>query len=67
MVQKIKEWIRRKDLTVEDAFKCFDADFDGYVSKADLKHALVSLLEIDEGEIFQTKLDRLYRLMDFFK
>jgi Ca2+-binding EF-hand superfamily protein len=67
IVQKIKEWIKKAQLTVEDAFKCFDKDFDGFVSKVDLKHALVSLLEIDEEEIIGTKLDRLYRLMDFFK
>ena len=66
-MEKIKKWIRKAQLTVEDAFKCFDKDFDGYVNKADLKHALVNLLEIEEDSIYQTKLDRLYRLMDFFK
>ena len=43
IVQKIKEWIKKAQVTVEDAFKCFDKDFDGFVSKVVWKHALVSL------------------------
>ena len=54
-------------LTVEEAFKCFDKDFDGFISKADLKDSLIEILEIDPSSIQPTKLDRLFRLMDFFK
>lgn len=67
IVTKIKEWIRNKSLTVEDAFKCFDQDFDGYVSKIDLKKSIETLLGIPSEEIVVTKVDRLFRLMDFFK
>jgi hypothetical protein len=37
------------------------------VSKADLKWALVHILKVKEEEIFPTKLDRLFRLLDFYK
>lgn len=36
MIEKIKKWIVSKKCTVEEAFKCFDRDFDGLVSKQDL-------------------------------
>lgn len=52
---------------MEEAFKCFDKDFDGYISKDDLKWALVNILEVKAEQIYPTKVDRLYRLMDFYK
>jgi Ca2+-binding EF-hand superfamily protein len=67
MISKIRSWIATKRYTVEEAFKCFDKDFDGYISKNDLKQSLITLLEVPSAEIHTTKLDRLYRLMDFFK
>jgi Ca2+-binding EF-hand superfamily protein len=40
MIRKIKDWIQNKGLTVEEAFKCFDMNFDGYVTKDDLNKSL---------------------------
>ena len=54
-------------MTVAEAFKCFDKDFDGFISKPDLKESLTDILEISPKTIVPTKLDRLFRLMDFFK
>lgn len=54
-------------ITVEEAFKCFDLDFDGFISKADLKSGLISILKVREEEILPTKLDRLFKLLDFYK
>ena len=67
MIQQIKAWIQKQGLTVEEAFKCFDMNFDGYISKDDLNKSLQQLLEIPKDEILSTKLDRLFNLMDFFK
>ena len=67
MIQQIKAWIQKQGLTVEEAFKCFDMNFDGYISKDDLNKSLQQLLEIPKDEILATKLDRLFNLMDFFK
>jgi hypothetical protein len=35
--------------------------------KDDLKWALLNILKIKDEEIQNTKLDRLFRLMDFYK
>lgn len=44
-----------------------DADFDGIISKDDLKRSLLDILKIKPEKIVPTKLDRLFRLMDFYK
>jgi Ca2+-binding EF-hand superfamily protein len=67
IIDKIKMWIIRERITVEEAFKCFDRDFDGTISKEDLKDSLISIFKIKPDEIFPTKLDRLFKLMDFYK
>jgi hypothetical protein len=46
IIEKIKQWVQAKNCTVEEAFKCFDKDFDGLVSKQDLVLSLKTLLEI---------------------
>ncbi len=67
MIQKLKNYISHNGITVEEAFKAFDRDFDGKVSKEDLKWALINILKVEEEEILPTKLERLFRLMDFYK
>jgi Ca2+-binding EF-hand superfamily protein len=67
MIEKIKQWIVSERITGEEAFKCFDKDFDGYIMKDDLKWALVTLLRVKEDEIQQTRLNRLFSLLDFYK
>ena len=67
VINKIKQWVTKERLTVHEAFKCFDKDFDGFISKDDLRESLTDILEISPNTIQATKLDRLFRLMDFFK
>lgn len=67
IIQKLREYISSVSITPEEAFKAFDHDFDGIISKADLKWVLLTILKIDPEEILQTKMDRLYRLIDFYK
>lgn len=57
----------KERITIEEAFKCFDRDFDGYVKKEDLRWGIINILKVKEEEIFPTKLDRLFRLLDFYK
>jgi Ca2+-binding EF-hand superfamily protein len=40
IIQKLKEWIREQGMNSEEAFKCLDKDFDGTISKDDLKTSL---------------------------
>lgn len=55
------------ELTAEDVFKSFDIDFDGKVSKRDMKAALVCLIKINPAEITDIRLDRLFKLLSFHK
>ena len=74
VVAQIKVWfkrekLRQRDLQLDpqDAFKSFDIDFDGKVSRADLKKALTSFLDIPPKEITDIRLERLFRLLSFHK
>lgn len=74
VVAQIKAWFRsekiwQRDLELDplDAFKSFDIDFDGKVSKTDLKKALTSFLDIPPKEITEIRLERLFRLLSFHK
>lgn len=67
VISDIREWIAKERITPEEAFKCLDKDFDGIISKDDLKKSLIEILKIKSEAIVATKLDRLFRLMDFYK
>lgn len=47
IIEQIKQWIAQQRLTVHEAFKCFDKDFDGFISKQDLRESLTDILEIN--------------------
>jgi Ca2+-binding EF-hand superfamily protein len=51
VIEQIKNWIIREKITIEEGFKCFDRDFDGFILKDDLKWGLQSILRIKEEEI----------------
>lgn len=67
MIASIKEWIQSRKCTTEESYKCFDRDFDGQVSKEDLRASLRSLLEIPSAQLIDAKVDRLFSLLDTFK
>ena len=67
VIDKIWEYITSNWLTVEEAFKTFDKDFDGKISKEDLKWTIINVLKYDADTIQNTKLERLYKLLDFYK
>jgi Ca2+-binding EF-hand superfamily protein len=67
VIEKIKHWVVNERITVDEAFKCFDKDFDGFINKEDLKWGLTNILQIPSEELYPTKIDRLYRLLDFYK
>ena len=66
-IAQIKQWIAGQSLTAEEAFKLFDKDFDGKVSKSDLKTAILNNIQVPSYQITETKLDRLFKLLDTFK
>ena len=67
IVHEIREWITRENLTSEEAFKLFDKDFDGIISKADLKKSLIDILHIEPTTMIPQRIDRLFRMMDQYK
>lgn len=68
MIDKIKEWIVGEGITVEEAFKSFDRDFDGFIDLADLKWILTNILKVgDKSSINASQLERLFKLLDFHK
>jgi Ca2+-binding EF-hand superfamily protein len=66
-IERIRVWILSQSLSVENAFRAFDSDFDGVISKDDLKSGLKTVLKLQEKDCRSSKVDRLYKLMDTFK
>lgn len=66
-IHKIRSWIKSEGISVENAFRAFDSDFDGVISKEDLKKALMTVLKMQDKDCRSSKMDRLYKLMDTFK
>lgn len=66
-LEKIRTWIVMEDVSIEEAFRAFDKDFDGIMSKEDLKKALVGVLKLKEQELSPHKIDRIYKLFDVYK
>lgn len=68
MIQKIKDWISSEGITVEEAFKAFDRDFDGFIDIEDLKWVLINIVKCgDKSSIKSSQLERLFKLLDFHK
>lgn len=54
-------------MNIEKAFSLADRDFDGLLSKKDLENFLINFLKIQQMDIDQAKIDRLFKLMDYHK
>ena len=44
-----------------------DGDFDGLVSKSDIHQFVVAILKEEDKDINESKLNRVHKLLDFFK
>lgn len=64
IMSKIRNWCKRENLTVEDAFRTFDRDFDGEINKEDMRLFIKDIFKIEDKEITEAKLNRLFKLMD---
>ena len=67
IIKRIKEWVKKQKINALDAFRIFDQDFDGLISKADMTASLIQHLNVPADELIDTRLDRLFRLLSFFK
>lgn len=66
-IKGIKKYVRLNQLSPLDAFKFFDQDFDGQISKQDMKTSLEKYVEIPVHKLTDTRVDRLFRLLSFYK
>ena len=66
-IEQIRKWIKSQLISVENAFRAFDSDFDGIISKEDLKSTLISIFKLPAQECTSSRIDRLYKLIDHFK
>lgn len=60
----MKEWFKVEEITVDDAFRVIDQDFDGYIGKQDIEKFLLEVLHVSAKEISPLRLNRLFKLMD---
>lgn len=67
VVNKIKAWVKKAKVTSIEAFRAFDHDFDGLISKDDMTKSLLMHLKYRREEISPERLDRLFRVLSFFK
>lgn len=67
IIRRIKEWVKTQKINALDAFRIFDQDFNGLISKEDMKVSLIEHLQVPADELVDTRLDRLFRLLSFFK
>ena len=67
VMDKMRTWIEKEGVTSEEAFRAFDKDFDGIISKEDLKKALIAVVKIKEIDLTPSKIERLYKLLDTYK
>lgn len=52
----MKEWFWKEGITVEEAFRVIDHDFDGYIKKNDIEHFIINVLQTPEKEISNSKI-----------
>lgn len=67
MIEGIIDWVKGSKINSLEAFRSFDQDFDGLISKDDMKKALQKYLMVRPEEITDGRLDRLFRLLSFYK
>ncbi|EGR32180.1 hypothetical protein IMG5_093040 [Ichthyophthirius multifiliis] len=67
VLNKIKQWYKNEGLSIQDAFRVFDQDFDGYINKKDIENFLLQVLKLSDKEIEPQRINRIFKLMDEFK
>jgi Ca2+-binding EF-hand superfamily protein len=67
IIQKIKDFVTASKMNSDEAFKSFDHDFDGLISMDDMKTSLTKLIKIRAEELNEPRMDRLFKLLSFYK
>ena len=61
---KMRNWQKKENLTIEDAFRTVDRDFDGELSRLDLKLFIIEIFKMEEKLLNEARINRLFKLMD---
>ena len=67
IINKIRDWVITNKITSIEAFRSFDKDFNGLISKNDMKLSLIEFLKVKATEITDNRLERLFKLLSFYK
>ena len=67
VIAKLREWVKTNQYRATEAFRSFDKDFNGLISKEDMKQSLIEYLDIKPIEITQIRMERLFRVLSFYK
>lgn len=67
MLKRMLNWMNNQHYSSTEMFKVLDQNFDGVVDIQDLKQFLQTIMGINEDEIQQTKIERLFALLDTAK
>ena len=67
VIKGIKDYVKNQNLQINDAFKYFDFDFDGVINKKDMKISLEKYLGISPSRITDIRLERLFKVLSFYK
>jgi hypothetical protein len=67
IIEKIRSWVKVAKVNSVEAFRSFDKDFNGLISKRDMRTSLIELLNVKPEDITDIKLDRLFKLLSFYK
>lgn len=63
----IRGYVKGSKLTPLEAFRSFDQDFDGLISKEDMAISIQKFLKVRPEEILNSRMDRLFRILSFYK
>lgn len=61
---RLRQWWQSEAISVEDAFRTVDRDFDGEISKNDIRMFLLEVLKMDVKELQVGRINRLFKLLD---
>ncbi len=67
ILSKLRSYFKSEKCSSADAFRIVDSDFDGFISKADLKKFLIVELNERSEDVNSSNIDRLFKLLDRFK
>lgn len=67
VIRKIREWVINNKLGSVEAFRSYDRDLTGAITKESMRKSLIEFLGIDQSEITQNRMDRLFKMLSFYK